>query len=179
MSTRYDLPPAVSYVYDQVVIDLGECVIRHKDGRETALAGMPYDLLALLLTQPRRVFTYKTLAEKLRPEFNGRRRRKWDELDLQQQEAVRHALHALVCRTRDLLGEPGGTPSLLVNRPGLGYAIQRPRSTIYAVESGEPGPRSLQGASDSHTPAPQSATSTSSPLNPVGTHSNENGHELE
>ncbi|GAC1460791.1 MAG: hypothetical protein PVSMB4_19650 [Ktedonobacterales bacterium] len=124
--TRYELPPASCFEYAHVTIDLGQCSALWENGHQAVLAAQPYQLLTVLLQHPGRFLSYRLLAQEVLPEFSGRRNRRWNDLNQRQQEAIKHALHTLVYRTRLALGEQSATPSILVNRAGIGYAIQRP-----------------------------------------------------
>jgi DNA-binding response OmpR family regulator len=142
---RYELPPASRYEYAHVTIDLGQCIADWENGQQAVLAAQPYHLLTLLLQHPGRFLSYRLLAQEVLPEFSDRRNHRWDDLNRRQQEAIKHTLHTLVYRTRLVLGERPDTLSILVNRAGVGYAIQRPLRVTGGL------------APDSNTIAPASA----------------------
>jgi len=127
---RYELPPAATYVYHQVMIDLGRCLAIHRGGGNTPLEGQVFGLLTLLLDHPGRVITYRQLARALMPAYARQRNQRSGDLDPQQQEAIKRAMQTLVYRTRIALAEQPGMPSIIINRETIGYAIQRPLRII-------------------------------------------------
>lgn len=131
----HKLPPARAYVYRHVTIDLDRAVAVHPDETETDLTGSTHALLALLLAYPGRVLSYGLLARELVPELQSDRLRRWSDLDRRQQTAIKHALQSLAYRTRCVLGERPGTPSILINHTNLGYAIRRP---LHVTDGQEP-----------------------------------------
>jgi hypothetical protein len=129
-----ELPPAFSYVYAEVEIDLCSGTAIRADNQEVALGGQVYEFLKLLLAYPGRVLTYWQLARALFPEFASnrnpdRRHQSWANLSVAQQNSIKKLFHTLVYRTRTALGEDPSRPSILVNRMNLGYAMKPPLRT--------------------------------------------------
>jgi hypothetical protein len=150
-----ELPPAVRYVYPQVTIDLGSCLAIHCDGQQRPLLGQTYWLLVLLLERPGRVISYVQLARTLMPAFSARQGPRARSLDAQQRESLTRAMHALAYRTRLALGEQGSTPSILINRGTIGYAIRHPLRVIAGdVPDGQPHLPGAAPSAGAHLLAP-------------------------
>src|SRR5690349_19452494 len=100
-----ELPPARTYLYERVTIDLRCYVTIHPDGTETPLTGQAAELLALLLEHPGRILRYEQLGLALMPCFAGDYTIGPSDLDPQQLAAIKHAMQSLVHRARAALGE--------------------------------------------------------------------------
>jgi DNA-binding response OmpR family regulator len=144
----FELPPARTYLYERVTIDLRCYVAIHPDGAETPLTGQAAELLALLLEHPGRVLTYQYLGLSLMPCFAGEYTTGPGDLDPQQLAGIKHAMQSLVHRARAALGERPGSRSLIINRGNLGYAIRLPLCVICDPHGARCVPQ--------HTPQPMS-----------------------